>query len=237
VNGARAVFDGVTHKATDFAGKYTMAILGDTNGDNTLPTGAGYATFSITTAGNILMTGLLADGTPISQTVPVSKYGEWPFFVSLYGGTGSVSGWVEFHGSPATDLDAYITWIKPTNRLAKYYPAGFAFNTTAIGSAYQPTNTEPALLQSIVTLASGDLAIPLMFDSTLLANNTFAVSSNAAVVALNRLNGQTVTSHFTDPVTKRSVPLNGVMLQNQQEVFGYFLRSNLSGSFSIQPQP
>lgn len=238
LNGDRAVFDGVTTKATDFAGKYTLAILGDTNGDATLPSGDGYATFSISSAGNILMSGMLADGTPISQSVPISKNGEWPFFASLYGGKGLVLGRVEFSGQPASTLSGDVTWIKPANRLNKSYTNGFALSSAFLGSSFQSgTNTLAGFNPSVLTLSAGNLTDPLAADCTLGAkNNLIVAGTNNIIFIVNPLTGMLSTSHFTDPTTHHVVPLNGVVLQNQQQIRGYFLDMNESGSLFVQPQ-
>ena len=57
------------------------------------PGGDGYALIT-NHAGMIRITGAMADGAPLSQTVPVSDLSYVPIYASLYGGKGLLMGWI-----------------------------------------------------------------------------------------------------------------------------------------------
>ena len=64
-------------------------------------------------AGRLRLSGELADGTKISQSVPVSPNGEWPLYVSLYGGKGSILSWITFADRTTDQLTGLLNWTKP----------------------------------------------------------------------------------------------------------------------------
>src|SRR5262249_11055489 len=66
---ARAVFDARLNPAP-FAGKYTMFIDAGA-GDPAIPAGEGFGTLRVDASGKISLSGMLADGTKIAQTVPM----------------------------------------------------------------------------------------------------------------------------------------------------------------------
>jgi hypothetical protein len=69
----------------------------------------------------------------------------------------------------------------------------------------------------------------------LTTNNTFVVlSTNATTLVVNKLTGSMAGSHFIDPVTHKTVLVNGVVFQNQNEAAGWFLGTNRSGEFHLQ---
>jgi serpin B len=114
------------------AGNYTMTLLGTSDG--TLSPGYGsYARVTVAPNGTIGLTGLLSDGTVISQTAPLGANGCWPLHVSLYAGRGSLLGWINFTNLPASRLNGTASWIK-TGAYGPYYAHGFTNEVTALGS-------------------------------------------------------------------------------------------------------
>jgi len=86
------------------------------------PGGFGTIAFVTTVAGAATVTGVLADGTAVSQGVPVAKDGTIPLFANLYGGKGLLEGWVSLAGGvPAGTL----TWLNTTTNARSLYPNGF----------------------------------------------------------------------------------------------------------------
>jgi hypothetical protein len=70
----------------------------------------GYALINTTTPGVASLSGVLSDGSQISQTVPIASNGTFPLYLSLYNGAGLVEGWIDLaSGQPA----GLITWICP----------------------------------------------------------------------------------------------------------------------------
>ena len=77
-------------------GRYTYVLDPVDDGDPTVPQGFGYGTLTVSTTGRGQMLGVLGDGTKISSMVPVSGYGTWPLYASLYKNQGSCLGLISF---------------------------------------------------------------------------------------------------------------------------------------------
>ncbi len=232
----RAVFDLVKNKATNFAGKYTLAILGYTE-PTAAPEGDSYATLTIDNAGMIRASGSMADGTLLSQTVSISKNGVWPLFAPLYASKGMIFSEVTFSNLPANTLGGDATWIKPSMRTA-LYSNGFTLNTPLVGSSFiTPSNGVRVLNFTNGTLAFNGANLVQGFTNNVVlnSNNTTVVTgANSTTLLLDKTKGLLTGSHFTAPVTLRFTTFNGVILQNQNEARGYFLGTNQSGSVLLQ---
>jgi hypothetical protein len=117
------------------AGSYTMTLLGASDG--TMSPGYGsYGTVTVAPNGRVHLTGRLSDGTAISQSAGISTNGGWPLYVSLYGGKGSLLGWISFTNQPASRFNGTATWTKTAAR-GSWYANGFTNLVTALGSILQ----------------------------------------------------------------------------------------------------
>ena len=232
----RAVFDLVKNKATNYVGKYTLAIPGNAE-PTAAPEGDSYATLTLDNAGMIRASGSLADGTAFSQTVSISKNGVWPLYAPLYVNKGMIFSEVTFSNSPASTFSGEATWIKPTMRTA-YYSNGFTLNTALIGSSFMtPSNGVRVLNFTNGTIAFNGANLNQGFTNTVVvnSNNTTVVTGpNATTLVFDKTQGRLTGSHFAAPVTLRSTVFNGVILQNRNEARGYFLGTNQSGSVLLQ---
>jgi hypothetical protein len=214
-------------------GQYTLVIPG-TPGSADQPGGDSVGTVSINSAGALRLTGSLSDGTKISQSVSISADGRWPLYVSLYGGAGSLSGWVTVAGG----LSGAIAWDKPATTKSKAYNSGFELTSDLSGSTY----TRPAFAGAILggdtlhlTISGSDLGDAISDD--------IQISPNGRVVNLGpdrlSLSFSTSTGTFRGSVrnsaTGRPLPFSGVVLQDQGRAVGYFLSDGSSGEVSIAP--
>lgn len=233
----RAWFHAVTNKAIPLTGKYTLVIEGsdDTVGS---PGGNGFGTATIDLAGNVLFTGTLADGTPVTQRVPVSKEGQWPFYASLYAGKGSAIGWITFTNRELDDLNGWLTWNKSNQPTMKYYPLGFTNDMiAAIGSRYTPPGTNRVLnvTNALVSFSGGNLAAPFTNNVTLtppvkITNNTPNNRLTMTIVASSGLFSGSVTPQGT----LRAIPFKGALLQKQTNGSGFFLGTDQSGRVTLE---
>jgi hypothetical protein len=234
----RSVFHAVTNRAP-FAGKYTTAIAG---GDGlSSPGGQSVGAISIDAVGKIRLSGTLADGTPLTQTASVSKYGDWPLYVSLYGGKGSLVGWLTFTNEAGVPTGS-LRWIKLGGPTSKYYPLGFTNEINVAGSTYVapsgPTNPVLSELTDGVVIFTGP--------SESWTNNViFSVNNKVSNLSSNKL-AFTITlptglfqGSVAHPTTGKSLSFKGVLLQEAGQGVGYFLTTNQSGSvyFGIAPTP
>jgi hypothetical protein len=237
--GYRAVF-GPHGKATAFAGKYTVVITGTTNAAEG-PLGASYGTVTISSNGTLAFAGSLADGTPVSQTVVISTNGEWPLYLDLYGGKGSLLGWNQISNGA---ISSYFTlsWINGGNASKSAALAGGFTNQNVVltGSSYNPA------LQPVTGFSSGLLSItnaPWNKEFTnalaITANNLPAILTGDIThlkLSINKANG-TVSGSFANPFSlAQTIDYKGVIIQNQTNVQGYFIIDGSSGAVLIDNQ-
>jgi hypothetical protein len=237
----RIVFNSQTNPAAQYASKYTLIIPGSDVDDGTFPVGDGYARLTVDAGGNAAVAGALGEGTVMSQSVPISKDGEVPFYVSLYSGSGSILGWLMMgEAKPAADVYGQLSWIKPAQAAAKYYPGGFTNDDImAVGSRYAPpaaTNRVIDLTNGVVILEGGNLTGPL--------TNTVMLTSSNKVVDLSLSNKLSLTLTVSNGVfsgkvtpagTTRTLSIQGALLQNLDAGYGYFLGTNRSGRVYFGP--
>lgn len=241
----RSVFSATSHPAPN-GGQYTLVIPGDTSegllpqGRTLSPAGDSYGTLTVDKAGKIHFTGSLADNTKVTQTVPVSHDGNWPFYVSLYGGQGSISGWLTFTEalSPTGGITGDIFWSKPPGLLkTKYYLEGFSVIATAVGSSYYPPAAGSAILNltnANVTFVDGNLVESIVnaiaLDSRSRVTN---LGTNALSLSFSVANGLFHGS-VTDPSSSQEFPFSGVVLQAENIGAGYFLGPTQSGEVRLE---
>ena len=127
--GDRAVFS--TANVAPQVGVYTFTLLTDSNGDSA-PSYGSYGKATVKTNGAVTLSGALSDTAGINQSTSISKAGQWPLYVPLYMGKGSLLGWVTFTNQPTLKLTGDVSWIK-TNASGLYYPNGFTNTVILLG--------------------------------------------------------------------------------------------------------
>jgi hypothetical protein len=213
------------------AGTYTLVIPG-TPGSTQKPAGDGYGLVKVSTAGQVTLTGVLADGTRVSQTATLSQSSDWVVYVPLYVGRGYFLGWLTFTNAPDRDMDGWVGWFRPVQPSVALYTMGFAVMTEAVGSRYaKPPTGTPALsfTDGMVILSDGNLSAGFTNQVQLNANNTVVnLSNNSLKLAINPGNGL-FSGSAQDPVSRKNLSFKGVVLQKQNAAGGYFLNQNQSG--------
>jgi len=213
------------------AGKYTLLIPGGTNGV-AQPGGDSYATVVVSSKGAISLKGVLSDGTKFAQKANLLTTGQWPFYVALYSGRGSILSWLTFSNSV---IDGTTYWFKES-LAGKLYPVGFTNVTDAAGSSYVFTKGLPVLNFStgILELSNGNLSNTFI-EGIALDSNSKVTSTNASV----KMTITTATGLFKgsvkDPFSGRIIPFNGVVLQQQNSGGGFFTGFNQTGRVSVHP--
>jgi autotransporter-associated beta strand protein len=230
--GDRAVFDGKKQLAPQM-GAYTLVIPGSDN-EPLEPCGNGYGTVSVGKDGRVRLAGMLADGTKVSQAAMVSKHGQWPLYLSLYGQRGLLLGWLAFTNDTAAtlDLEGDLDWLKP-NSAGKYYPAGFLTQSLAVGARWVAPGKSTDVLafpNAAVVLSGGNL------DQTLtnaflfgLDHKVYDASGNDVRLKFTLSSGA-FTGSLLDPVTEKRISFGGVLLQKLNRGYGCFLGPNQSGT-------
>jgi hypothetical protein len=209
-------------------GRYTLAIAGGTN-SAVVPGGDGFGTAIVTPVGKIALAGTLADGTKISQSSAVVGPGLWPLYVSLYGGKGSVLGWLAFSNSPA--LSGELSWLRPQMPGANYYPGGFAFETTILGSLYSHFAGQNVLnfTDGNMVLEGGGFSPAITNGIVLGANNRITDTAEGIVHVTFTPSSGLFQGSFRDPAIPQTIHFSGAVLQDANAAFGYFLNDGESG--------
>ena len=218
-------------------GKFTM-LFGNHSDGSQSPGGDGYGTVSISPAGMVAWSGILADNTSVAPAaVGVSKFGQWPLYIPLYGKLGSLSGWITFTGSNTFVGEA--NWFR-VGAYGKLYPAGFTNSLSISGSSFAPGNARsPVLMPAnniFLTLSGGGLPSTLTNVLTLNDSGKFVANGNGVPkLTLSVAPGTGVVSgSFLDPQTQLMATIKGVVLQ-QEGAGGFFLSTNATGSFFLYP--
>ena len=220
----------VTSAGTN-AGKYTLLIPGGTNGV-AQPGGDSYATITVSSSGAISLKGVLADGSKITQKANLLTTGQWPFYVPLYSGRGSILSWLNFTNGTITGT---VDWFKGAGA-SGLYPAGFTNVTDVAGSSYVFTKGVPVLNFSTATLAlsNGNLSNAFV-EGIALDSASKVTSTNATVKMTITTSSGLFKGSVADPVSGKSISYNGVVLQKQNTAGGFFLGTTESGRVTIAP--
>jgi hypothetical protein len=237
LTGERAVFDARKNPAP-LAGRYTLVFPGSADWTNA-PGGDTCAALLVNKAGRVSLNGTLADRTPFSQGIVVSKSGQLPLYSAPYGGRGEVLSWVTLSSGASNNLNGSLTWIKPPNPRAKFYPGGFAIESTLTGSQYIPPAKGAPIFSSPVTQLqltggnlSGNVNVPLV-----LISNNHAV--NARSSARSGLNFSLGTGLFRgtvlEPGSRKLMTLSGAVLQDRNVGRGWFILTDQSGRVLVAP--
>jgi hypothetical protein len=213
------------------AGKHTLIIPGSTNSANQ-PGGNVFGSVIVSESGSVVFSGVLGDGTPVTSTSIISSEGQWPFYASLYSGHGSALGWLTL--SNASVVSGQLDWFKLPLSTAKYYPAGFTFNTDVIGAAY--TNAVPALdfTDGQILLANGNLAQSIT-NTAVIGSTSVTAGTNADKFIVNSLG--LFKGAVMNPETGKPIAVAGAILQGQNVGAGLFLGASQSGSAVVSAAP
>ena len=237
MTGDRARFSSMTNPCP-FTGSYTMIIPGQ-SGDASKPAGHGYGTVKVSTSGQTIFAGVLADGTKITQSTALSKNGAWPLYASLYVGQGSVLSWITFANHAADDLSGAMSWIKLPTMTARYYPGGFTTEVMASGSKFvKPVLTTDLIISlpnAVVDFSGGNLS------SDFSNNISLGLSSKVTNLSSNKLTMTFTTSTglykgtVVDPNSGLTLPFAGAVFQKTELGYGSLMGANQSSSVVVGP--
>lgn len=216
------------------AARYTLLIPGGTNAI-AQPGGDSYGTVSVSSRGGISFAGALADGTKVSQKANLLENGQWPFYIGLYSGKGSIFGWLTFSNQADSDITGPVDWFKLSGASGKFYSGGFTNVSDATGSLF--TNAAPVLnlTDGQVVFSNGNVAT-FTNEVTLSAANKITNDStnNALTMSITTSSGL-FKCIVVNPSTGKRFAADGVLLQKQNFGSGFFLGTNQTGSVVFGP--
>lgn len=217
-----------------YTGKYTMVFPSDGNPGS--PAGDGYGTVVVSPKGIATLVGSLADGTKISQKVPLSKNGNWPLYIAPLKTNAAVISWINFDtNNPPAGFSGLYNWFKYRHN-AKYYGDGFTNEATIVGSRFfkpDTTNQMLFLTNAIVGFTNGNLVTDFT-NHVGIAPNGKVVNQGSNKLSLSISSGNGLMSGtVTPPAGGKAISFKGVILQNQTNAAGYFLGTNASGRVQL----
>jgi hypothetical protein len=234
----RAGFDARSHPATNYSGPYTIVFPGSPSGGG-LPEGNGYGTMKVDGSGKGTVTGALGDAMPYAYNARLSAEGEFPIYISLYGGKGSILGWLTFSSQALSDLNGDLTWTRPAIPASRLYSAGFITNDqVCVGSRYQKPMVQNRTIDftnGFAAFSGGNLSAPFTNSVALTSSNKISNQSEnrltlSIALATGAFNGSVVP-----PGSTKSMSFKGVVLQKQNAGFGLFSGTNQTGAMTLQP--
>lgn len=215
--------------------KYTLVLPGTNSLGEQVGTGFGSITADV--AGKVTFTGALGEGTKISQSTYLSSHGQWPFYASLYSGSGSILGWLTFTNETDRDIGGSVIWIKPVQAKAGICSSGLTNAINAMGSLY--TNSKPALNYTYgqIRLDSvngrGGFTNRIKIGTNNMVTN---LSSNQLKLTLTASTGL-FNGSVADPITRKPISFQGALLQKQNLGLGCFPGTNQSGTVRLEVAP
>lgn len=241
----RKVYDATTNPyPTGGAAKLVYHVLlpaGSTSAPEQ-PHGSGFGVLIVKPNGMVKWSGRLADGVSVSGSAPLSKAGVFPLYTRPYDGRGVFLGEVTVNEAlPDHDVTGQVNWLKPARRHDINFPLGF---TVEAGQLYGSRYTAPAAgtralagfadatSNGSVTLSDGKLAAPIVKTVTYDANNSVKVenaSKDRLSFTIDPLLGR-FSGSFFHPVSREFVPIQGILLQRENQAVGQFRGTSLGGA-------
>ena len=236
----RVVRAGFDRPLTVVPGKWTFLVQSHDDSTNQ-PGGYGLGAVTLSGLGGLRLVGNLGDGSVISQSVPVSVGGRWPFFQKLYGGQGMAIGWQQFSGPSSPELSGTVRWVKSAISSELFYPEGFTNDLQLTGSVYLPPTAGQTVLSNVnaeVVIHGGNFNGYLTNQVTLLPNHRIAVNGGG----IERLSISFIPSSgifsgtFLHPVLRRTTAFKGVVIQDENFGGAYFKGTNQTGYLLLRGQ-
>lgn len=231
----RAVFDTANQPAIEFANRYTTLIPGSTNLPAE-PAGDSPGGLTVDTSGTVKFSGYLADGSPVTQRVPLSKHGVWPLYVPLYRGLGAVLGWLQITNADEPEIHGLVHWSRPAG-LSPVHVDGFNREAALVGSVYVGSTTSSIFEETnaVVIFSEGDLGASFTNTVTLPSNGQVTnLGTNTLKLSVSPTTGQ-FKGTVLSPATGKPVPFKGAVLSKPGYGGGFFLGTNQSGRVYFGP--
>jgi len=215
--------------ASGHSGKYTLVL--DPPADPTLPQGYGYGTLTVNSVGNIRFTGVLGDGSTVSQGAVINGTNQWLFFAAAYGNKGGAIGTLIFQGTSTADIYGAVQWLKPATATP-----GIFTTVNVAGSAYSKTVSSLLNITGTASFAINGGGLnppPAQKDFSIAADNAITLASGTTGLTMRfNLNTGLIMGTFTDAANLRH-RYTGVVFQKVSTGNGLFKTGGKVGSIYI----
>jgi hypothetical protein len=218
-------------------GRHTLIIFPDST--STDPQGHGFATINLPAAGNVTVSGHMADGSVLSAGAHLHEGGSFPLYAGLYSGAARTRGSVR--GVVYLGVLSSYEWFKPSRPADLYYPGGFTIDGIALTGIYIPPpkgtrllDLNPGADNGLVVFGNTSVT-GLMPTFTLRTNNTAQVTKPLTTLTFNVATGL-FSGRFINPVDKHSTAFSGAASLATDDFLGYYLddAGHMSGSVEVR---
>ena len=192
--------------------------------------GRGYATLTLERGTKLRLQGSLGDGTAWAISCGVSAHGDFPVYLPLAGGQGSIFGWVKLAGTSTNDVDGTLFWTRPGMFTHRVYLAGSRYDAPRPGAPWLDGQ------QTVLIRQGGPLAEAITNSIALNEKLEMLIGEPNAdhlTLAYKRSTGE-ITGRFLNP-SGTLTALRGVMLQKQGAGGGNIRGVTRAGSFFLGP--
>lgn len=228
-----------TEAPSPFTGTHTLLLPRDPAA-TTAPDGTGFATIAVSAEGTVRLAGMLADGTVFSQGAQLSADGRWPFFLRLYEGAGSVTGWLQFGenerlGSP----EGLVRWSKPALPHATLHREVLYTTLIPAGARYRPIMPVWSINRRMrIALSGGDLAF-LPQEATAFLNQRNKVTTLPSSTFTMEISTPTglFSGTFLAPNEREPRRFRGALFQPERRGAGSFRGAAESGAVTFYQTP
>jgi hypothetical protein len=217
-------------------GKYTL-LFSDTKSGGASTGGDGYGTVSVGLNGLVALQAVLSDNTGApAAPASVSPSGQWPLYIPLYGGLGSLVGWIDFRSTSSNSFAGTAAWFRTGSA------ATFTNLLSVAGSTFTNATSKSSILGATnlsVVLSGGGLTTALTNAVILEKSGKLEPTGGnipGLALSINPSNG-VITGGCKDPFTGRTAPIKGVIFQQQTNAGGFFPGTGAVGQFLLtQPR-
>ena len=232
----RAAYGPANPVPSALVGRYTLLLppaspIADAQRD---PRGNGIGFLSIGTDGFARWSGVLPDGTRVSQAQALAKDNTWPLFLNLYLAKGVMLGNIVMDATkPESDLAGKVDWFKPVTIQSLFFPIGFRIlDATFMGSRYTPPAAGSRALSGFanatdnatVTLQEGGLLADILRTGTYSETNKITITNPGAQklsLQVDPLRG-VFTGTFIHTNSQKLTAIGGILFQKQSIGVGRF---------------
>jgi hypothetical protein len=208
-------------KASTTASKNSL-VLSVNSENSTTPSGDSFGTMSLNKSGDIQWSGVLPDGVKVSQKSALSKNGIWPLYSSLYGGSGSLIGWLQLTNGN-TDIGGSAVWVLPPNK-STLFKDGLTNELNATGSSLtSPSGTSGS--SSTMMIFTGAPFIFPVTNCVTISGKTGQSPDNSLTLSVDAKNGL-FTGSVVDPDSSQTLSFQGALLEKSGIGGGFFLNAN-----------
>jgi hypothetical protein len=223
----RAAFS--SRNKAPWAGNDTL-LLATVDTNSTAQAGDSFGTVKISSAGTVQWSGMLPDGTKVSQKSTLSKNGIWPLYYPANDGAGCLIGWMQCTND--SDITGSGVWVVPAAP-GGLYPQGLTNEMNATGSRASGSLGAHA---SVTAVISGAPLASAVTNSVIISGKNSQSADGRLKISANLKTGL-FTGSVTDPNSSQTLSFQGALLEQSGIGGGFFLNTDKSQGGKVHLTP